>query len=58
MFKNMTKKKITILGFLAGLFILIPIDNIFPLIFIFGIAIVLLNYLKNIYYIEGMKTIY
>jgi len=54
------KKDLILIGFIIGLLFLNPLDflNVFPIVFVFGItAIMCLNCLKNIYYIEGMRTI-
>lgn len=61
MSNNKLKKTTNLLIFIFILefLFLIPIEftNVFLLVFVFGIMIILLNYLKNIYYMEGMKTI-
>lgn len=53
------KKSLTLTTFIMGLLFINPLDflNVFLIIFVFGITNVAFNYLKNIYYIEGMKTI-
>ena len=52
------KINITDFGIIKGLLFLILLGFKEFFSFVFGIMFLLLNCLKNIYYIQGMKTIY
>lgn len=53
------KKNLAFIIFIMGLLFINPLNflSVFLTVFVFGITNVAFNYLKNIYYIEGMKTI-